>query len=417
MNRPDPLLLGVGSFILKGLTPAKNFIPASLRNEQSLSSILVNNGDIRHIFATLAELPSNFADRSLTIYLCERNAETIARDLLHLLILNDISLDVNQRAELFLDSYGNLQITEFTADYIKSKIKLLIDFIYGKPAPFLDSIDCSLLTFRNKDALERIFKDWLNEDDVTPETLWDMRLKEYYGDRYDSRRNMVDWDLHMKLKDLGASIVYDKEFLRWRMEGLAFPMREGGHTKPNLTLITTLAGSVKGTKVNSRGYWGDIVNGPYFSFGLECKDQSLFKTADNKHVHSSGQVSMQHVRELLTSCDERWKGQKGNVRIIPIIGEYPTILKPNKFTNIVNIVCLDSTVAKDYDVVDRMLIKNKPGFLLVDTPKFILDIKPEIKKEFVKVTAAEAQKRQWVMEDPESEWPTQLRINIPSLPE
>eukprot|EP00770_Monocercomonoides_exilis_P007316 MONOS_7279.1-p1 / transcript=MONOS_7279.1 / gene=MONOS_7279 / organism=Monocercomonoides_exilis_PA203 / gene_product=dynein assembly factor 3, axonemal isoform 4 / transcript_product=dynein assembly factor 3, axonemal isoform 4 / location=Mono_scaffold00246:6640-7858(-) / protein_length=374 / sequence_SO=supercontig / SO=protein_coding / is_pseudo=false len=148
-----------------------------------------------------------------------------------------------------------------------------------------------------------ITRDFEKDEGVNASEMLDTRLREYYRERYDHRRNLVDWDIHMKLHDLGATIIHDTEFQRWRNEGIAFPMREGGHIKPNLTIITTLKGSVRGTAVNSRGYWGDIVNGPFFGYGLECEDQKLLSVRDGKHIHSSGQVSMQHMREILGDLD------------------------------------------------------------------------------------------------------------------
>ena len=34
--------------------------------------------------------------------------------------------------------------------------------------------------------------------------LWDSRLRHYLGSRYDARRGVSDWDLHMKLHDRGV---------------------------------------------------------------------------------------------------------------------------------------------------------------------------------------------------------------------
>jgi hypothetical protein len=37
------------------------------------------------------------------------------------------------------------------------------------------------------------------------ETLRDHRLRGYYGDRYDARANLIDWDYHMRLKAVVSS--------------------------------------------------------------------------------------------------------------------------------------------------------------------------------------------------------------------
>lgn len=39
-----------------------------------------------------------------------------------------------------------------------------------------------------------------------------------------------------------------------------------------------------GERVARRGYWGDIVNSPYISLGLESDNRDLFQTSNTKHT-------------------------------------------------------------------------------------------------------------------------------------
>lgn len=62
--------------------------------------------------------------------------------------------------------------------------------------------------FRERDALEAVFRFWAGRE-KGPEAfpmsrLWDSRLRQYLGSRYDARRGVSDWDLHMKLHDRGV---------------------------------------------------------------------------------------------------------------------------------------------------------------------------------------------------------------------
>lgn len=62
--------------------------------------------------------------------------------------------------------------------------------------------------FRERDVLEAVFRFWASGE-KGPETfpmsrLWDSRLRHYLGSRYDARRGVSDWDLHMKLHDRGV---------------------------------------------------------------------------------------------------------------------------------------------------------------------------------------------------------------------
>lgn len=67
---------------------------------------------------------------------------------------------------------------------------------------------CAGLQFRERDALEAVFRFWAGGE-KGPEAfpmsrLWDSRLRHYLGSRYDARRGVSDWDLHMKLHDRGV---------------------------------------------------------------------------------------------------------------------------------------------------------------------------------------------------------------------
>ncbi|XP_010847587.1 PREDICTED: dynein assembly factor 3, axonemal, partial [Bison bison bison] len=77
--------------------------------------------------------------------------------------------------------------------------------------------------FRERDALEAVFRFWAGGE-KGPEAfpmsrLWDSRLRQYLGSRYDARHGVSDWDLHMKLHDRGARVIHTREFRRWRDKG------------------------------------------------------------------------------------------------------------------------------------------------------------------------------------------------------
>ena len=77
------------------------------------------------------------------------------------------------------------------------------------PFPSVSPHACLDAQFRERDALEAVFRFWAGGE-KGPETfpmsrLWDMRLRHYLGSRYDARRGVSDWDLHMKLHDRGVS--------------------------------------------------------------------------------------------------------------------------------------------------------------------------------------------------------------------
>uniref|UniRef100_A0A8C4YAU6 Dynein axonemal assembly factor 3 n=1 Tax=Gopherus evgoodei TaxID=1825980 RepID=A0A8C4YAU6_9SAUR len=134
--------------------------------------------------------------------------------------------------------------------------------------------------FKERDQLESIFRFWRNPD---PQAfpiarLWDLRVRQYLGTRYDARRGMCDWDLTMKLHERGARTIGGREFSRWRDTGVAFELREGVYHVPNKTLASGRLLRHKGELVPARGYWGDIGTGPFLPFGIESEEPSLLKT-------------------------------------------------------------------------------------------------------------------------------------------
>ncbi|XP_008576174.1 PREDICTED: dynein assembly factor 3, axonemal isoform X2 [Galeopterus variegatus] len=130
--------------------------------------------------------------------------------------------------------------------------------------------------------------------------LWDSRLRHYLGSRYDARRGVSDWDLHMKLHDRGAQVIHTREFRRWRDTGVAFELRDSSaYHVPNRTLASGRLLSHHGERVAVRGYWGDIATGPFVAFGIETDDESLLQTSNGQPVKTAGEITQHNVTELL----------------------------------------------------------------------------------------------------------------------
>jgi len=244
MIKSDPLIIGVGSILLKGITPCLDLLINLKDCREEVNLLLVNCGDFRHVIKTISSLKNKQWIKKVNFYIMERNSETIARELYHILLSTSFDLSPPERAELILDSYGNILVTEHTYSSIRKSANLIRNFFYGRESPFFFKIDKHLLKLKECDELALIYKNWENDSGINFQKLFDERLREYYSERYEFRKNLVDWDYNMKLKDLGATLIYEQEFQKWRNEGIAFQMREGGHTMNNMTLITTLKGSI-----------------------------------------------------------------------------------------------------------------------------------------------------------------------------
>ena len=115
-----------------------------------------------------------------------------------------------------------------------------------------------------------------------------------------------------------------REYQSWRESGVAFSLRDDApYDQPNRTLasglllkqVTSSEDSTPlpnkqsctnhllilqgGERMARRGYWGDIVNSPFISLGIESENKDLFKTANDKHIKVRVRVCSspsQHVR-------------------------------------------------------------------------------------------------------------------------
>ena len=144
-------------------------------------------------------------------------------------------------------------------------------------------------------------------------SLRDHRLRGYYGERYDSRVPLADWDYHSSIKPY-ASIIHIKQYKEWRLSGIAFEFGDQEYTEPNRTLMSYAEGYIKqgkekGQKKEVKGFWGDIVISPYFSFGIDCEtnnkySEGLFEiinknTGTEQHRHHVVEIATYNLFSLL----------------------------------------------------------------------------------------------------------------------
>ena len=105
------------------------------------------------------------------------------------------------------------------------------------------------------------------------------------------------------------SIIHFLHFRNWRMTGISHELRDKKYNTPNRTLLSTVASRLeqfkdrnldaKGTSVTAYGYWGDIQNPPYFSFGVTCwnkeEEGKLFKRTNKQFEHTAVDVSKSNL--------------------------------------------------------------------------------------------------------------------------
>ncbi|XP_006814135.1 dynein axonemal assembly factor 3-like [Saccoglossus kowalevskii] len=304
---------GFGAITWWGFSPALDFQEKGLEGLhvsggdgdcEEFNVLMIGAGDCRHILKTISR-KHRYPKKKINFYVIENSLEIYAR---HMLLLN-IALESPQKmgfqekTELFLEIYGNSLIRSHSSQYIVNKanefIKYVTDLDYMKE--MMPIFDISALKFKERDQLEAIYKFWRNPDvkvyDISK--YWDDRVRKHLGVRYDNKQGAFDWDYSMKLCEKDAKIINIHVYSQWRRNGVAFETREGDYDSPNKTLASGMIFKVGGDRIAQRGYWGDIVTSPFITFGIECEEKSLLKKANDMHMKTSRDVSEYNVLSML----------------------------------------------------------------------------------------------------------------------
>ena len=96
-----------------------------------------------------------------------------------------------------------------------------------------------------------------------------------------------------------ASIVHSKIYREWRLTGTAFEFGDQVYDQPNRTLGSYAEGTLRkgkdhGIKKEIRGYYVDLVNGPFVPFGVDADRASSSYTEGLFDIQNKGTGTEQH---------------------------------------------------------------------------------------------------------------------------
>uniref|UniRef100_T1IVM6 Dynein assembly factor 3, axonemal n=1 Tax=Strigamia maritima TaxID=126957 RepID=T1IVM6_STRMM len=212
-----------------------------LQEEIGVNVLLMGSGDIRHAFRTIAQAHRH-PFRQLNLYIIEGSLDSLARNILFLKLICEPAnaIGMQERTEMFLEIFGNLYIRPITARYIQRAAQKLILMITNLDyqADELPFLDLTHLKFKERDAMESIFKIWNKQKEIDFNTCWDVRLRRHLDLQYDSREGAFDWDYNIKLTDRGGGIIHTTEYKKWRRTGMAFELRDADYSVPNYSLVS-----------------------------------------------------------------------------------------------------------------------------------------------------------------------------------
>lgn len=146
------------------------------------------------------------------------------------------------------------------------------------------------LKYRERDDISNCLRTWSRKVPFDMALAREHRQRKFFAERYDARHDVADWDYNMRLREVAPIIRY-QHFRRWRMGGVAYELRDARYEQPNRTLASMAAGRAveqydrttgqpKGRSILKRGFWGDIITGPYATFGVEADDERLYETSN-----------------------------------------------------------------------------------------------------------------------------------------
>lgn len=323
-----------------------------------------------------------------------------------------------------MELYGNTLVKPSTNSYLIKKSAQLIDIITDETVrrSCLPIVKFDLIKYKEKDRIENIFKYWKNNNGFHITMIWDKRLRNYLGVRYDHRHNLFDWDLHMNLHYIdGGNRITSQEYTYWRNTGVAYTFLETDCTEPNYTFALALLKD--GDKMNATEYFGDIINGPFSSFGLDCEDKDLLKMSNTQPLKRSVDLTERNLTRMFYEIENQkpyiHTGKTDNLGVI--ITELPNVkiqetqtsssqinVKSEHYPSInvddVKIHFLTGTAMTDYPALERYknyfdvmycghmyfekmnyhitsMIKDK-GVILMETRKFNVNYKEKQHTEF-----------------------------------
>ena len=90
--------------------------------------------------------------------------------------------------------------TAYYLDEISVEISRLITEHRKWTSVLKELIDFETLKFKERDEIEDIVNTWRLSIPFDIESMRDQRLRAYFKERYDVRKNLIDWDYHFHLK-------------------------------------------------------------------------------------------------------------------------------------------------------------------------------------------------------------------------
>ncbi|TMS21809.1 Synaptotagmin-1 [Larimichthys crocea] len=153
---------GAGCITCWGFSPARDLLSMGpVRVKGEVNVLVIGSGDPRHILKTIAGLQD---EESLHVWVIENSMEEVARQLLllYLALMPQESMGRNEKTEVFLELFGNSEIRSQTEETLRhAASQLILSVTETLETATHTCLNTTLLKFKERDELERIFNLWL----------------------------------------------------------------------------------------------------------------------------------------------------------------------------------------------------------------------------------------------------------------
>ena len=199
-------------------------------------------------------------------------------------------------------------------------------------------------------------------------------------------------DYQFRLVERGGGNISLLEYKEWRKNGIAYVFKDDSEeeiiaTQPNMTLVSSVKNIGKENEKNPsiKSFFGDIVTGPFLSYGLDPSYEAL--SVDKTKISRPTQdLSLSRIQDLVMKVEEKMKNKedeviKIEVVFLPLTAERDIKRSAKEFEEKFDVSFIACSVAH---LFTTEFTKNvvSGGSIILETPLFLLHMAKEIQEKF-----------------------------------
>ena len=207
---------------------------------------------------------------------------------------------------------------------------------------------------------------------------------------------VFDSDYQFRLVERGGGKISLLEYKEWRRNGMAFTFEENPDnpnnstaTQPNMSLVSSTKATGKGgngKSSSSKSFFGDIVTGPFLSYGLETSYEAL-SVDKTKISRPSQDLALARIKAMIENVEKKVSNKEEpdsisiEIVFLPLSAERDIKRSSKEFENKFDVCFIACSVAH---VFGKEFAKNivSGGAIIVETPLFLLHMAKEIQEKF-----------------------------------